>query len=268
MHQLAAAVWADLERIRSQTPLVLNITNLVAMDFTANALLAIGASPIMSTSLEEIAELVGLAHTVVVNMGTLGPIWEKNAAAAIQAAKSMKKPVVFDPVGVGASKYRTDVANTIVRAGGIAAIRANGSEVLALFSSQKNSRGVDSSVSSDIAITAGRQLAAASELCVVVSGEVDQIIHDNRSAFVKNGDPLMAKVTAMGCVSTAIIGAFLAVNTSPLDAALHAMVTMGVCGELAKTNSGGPGSFRMAFLDALATVTEIDVQNRLHAGWH
>lgn len=256
-------VWDDIEKIRKQNPLVLNLTNYVAMDFTANALLALGASPIMAHAEEELPELVAQAGALVINIGTLDACWLKSMERALKLARELKKPAVLDPVGAGATEYRTHAAVRLLEMGGMTIVRGNASEILALLGRGARSRGVDSLASTDEVRNIFREHSAQLVAPFVASGASDYIFAENQEAVVENGHPGMSRITAMGCVATSVIAAFLCVNPSVFQAGWEAMATMGICGELAGQSAKGPGSFRAAFLDALSELTFDQLRERL-----
>lgn len=259
----AGPIWRDVARIRAEAPLVHNITNYVVMNTTANALLALGASPVMAHAIEEVAEMVGLARALVLNIGTLSAPWIEAMAAAGRRANAQGIPVVLDPVGAGATSFRTEAARRLI--GGVtpAIVRGNASEIRALVHREHGTKGVDSSHASEEALMAARALSAECGAVVSVSGAVDVIVSRGAVARVSNGHPLMPRVTGLGCTATALTGAFAAVNPSPFEAAVHAMAVMGIAGEMAGERAQGPGSFQMHFLDALHLLRESDIRDRL-----
>ena len=257
------AIWQDLERIRAESPLVHNITNYVVMNSTANALLALGASPVMAHAVEEVEDMVGLAAALVVNIGTLSGPWIEAMFLAGRAARRKGIPVVLDPVGCGATRLRTETALRMLKEGWPAVLRGNGSEIRALFHSEGATKGVDSRHSAEDALEAAQGLSIRFGCAVSVSGPVDFVIHGDSVLRVANGHPLMPRVTGMGCAASALTGAFAAVNRSPLHAAAHAMAVMGIAGEMAAEEAQGPGSFHVQFLDALYRLREGDIAGRL-----
>lgn len=256
-------VWEDLKRIRSEAPLVHNITNYVAMSLTANALLAIGASPVMAHALEEVEEMVGLARALVINIGTLSSAWIDAMVKAGREACRRGLPIVLDPVGSGATRLRTDTAAMLIREIKPAIIRGNASEIRSLAYAEQSTKGVDSELASVDALDAACVLSERCGGTVVVSGAVDLVVSEKRVIRIRNGHPLMPRITGLGCAATALTGAFSAVNPSSFEAAAHAMALMGVAGELAGEVSAGPGSFQVHFLDALHTIQESDMRQRL-----
>lgn len=259
----AAAAWQDILRIRAEAPLVHNITNYVVMNTTANALLALGASPVMAHAPEEVEEMASLARALVLNIGTLSAPWVEAMLAAGRAAKRKGIPVILDPVGSGATRLRTAAALRLcdeVRPG---VIRGNASEIASLAGSHGATKGVDSTRGAEETVDLARALAGRQECVVVISGPTDLVVGGDAVARISNGHPLMARVTGMGCAATALIGAFAAVNGSTLRAAAHAMAVMGIAGEMAAEKAAGPGSMQMHFFDALYRVTDGDVSSRI-----
>lgn len=256
-------IWRDIEKIRSNAPLVHNITNFVVMNSTANALLAVGASPIMAHAIEEVRELVKIASCLVINIGTLSEKWIESMIAAVHTAGEQGVPVVLDPVGAGASVLRTDTAKKLFHETKILIVRGNASEIRALRESGSQTKGVDSLHSSDSAVDTARDLINEKESVVCISGATDYIVSSRKIFKVLNGHPLMSRVTGMGCTATSIIGAFAAVNPSRDEAAFHASAVLGIAGEIAAEKSSGPGSFQVNLLDSLYGLKKSDIEQRL-----
>lgn len=254
---------SDLERIRSERPLVHNVTNYVVMNVTANALLSLGASPVMAHAPEEVEEMVGLARVLVVNMGTLSEPWVASMKKAMRAARSLGRPVVLDPVGVGATGYRTRTAKELLETEAVCLIRANASEVMALAGEAVRTRGVDSLAEASDAVESAMRLSAQYGATVCVSGAIDWVVDRTKVVSIANGHPLMGRVTGMGCCASALCGAFCAVNGDRAAAAVHAMAVMGVAGEVAAERASGPGSFAMHFLDVLDSLGAEEIGSRL-----
>ncbi len=259
----AQDVWRDIERIRAEAPLVHNITNYVVMNTTANALLAIGASPVMAHAAEEVEEMAGLARALVINIGTLSPAWVEAMARAGRRARAKGIPVVLDPVGAGATQFRTAVVHRLLQHAPPSIIRGNASEIRAVLYAEDATKGVDSRHASEEALEAARVLSEHCHAVVCVSGATDLIVSERSVIRVANGHPMMPRVTGLGCTATALVGAFAAVNSSPWRATAHAMAVMGIAGELAAERSAGPGSLQTYLLDALYTLGESDIRGRL-----
>ena len=242
-----------LTRLRERAPLVHNITNYVSMDVSANALLAAGVSPVMAHAIEEVEAFVEMAGALVVNIGTLSEGWVRAMERAASRAAAVGRPWVLDPVGVGATSYRTEVARNLLRHRPTV-IRGNASEVLALSGAAARTKGVDSAHGVDAAREAAAALARETGGVVAATGAVDFVTDGSRVRTVANGHPLMTKVTALGCSASSLVGAFLAVTPDALEATAQALAFVGIAGEHGARIADGPGSFRVAFMDALATI--------------
>lgn len=252
----------DLQQIRSSKPLIHNITNFVVMNNTANALLSIGASPVMAHAGNEVTEMVKIASALVLNIGTLDDVWLKAMIQAGISAHTAGIPLIFDPVGAGATSYRIKACQDIIHTCRPGIIRGNASEIIAVSGSHSGTKGVDSTASSDSALDAAVQLAGYTGSVVVISGETDYITDGRTVKEVYNGHPMMKKVTGMGCTATAIVAAFAAVNPDYLTAAEEGMIVMGIAGEIAAGKSSGNGSLQMNFLDELYNLNINTIQNR------
>lgn len=232
--------------------LIHNITNFVAMEVVANCLLALGASPAMVQAEEEIDDFLKIAATLVINIGTLTPDRLNAMRRAASRARALKKPWVLDPVGAGATPYRTRAAAGLAGMGPTV-IRGNASEILALAGVPIGpGKGVDSSHGSDEAVAAAEQLARSSGAVVATTGGIDRITDGSRWRQVANGDARMTRVTALGCAASGVIGAFLAVERDPLAAAAAGLAVFGLAGERAAAAADGPGSLRWRLVDELA----------------
>ncbi len=249
-----------MENIRKRSPLVHNITNYVVMNNTANALLALGASPVMAHAEPEVRDMVGIAGALVINIGTLSDAWISAMFIAATRAKELNIPIVLDPVGVGATTYRTRTARELIRTAAPTIIRGNGSEIMALCEREVTTKGVDSTSASNLAIESAVALSRKWGAVVCVTGEIDYIVFGKSLISVKNGHPMMPRVTGLGCTATALCGAFAAINPDPALAAAHAMAVMGIAGEMAAETAKGPGSLQVNFIDALYQLSEIDIK--------
>ena len=245
----------SLRRLRETRPLVHQITNYVVMNETANATLAIGALPVMAHAPEEVEEMVALAGALVLNIGTLSSSWVDAMLIAGRAANVRGVPVVLDPVGVGATRYRTDTAKRILGEVAVAVLRGNAGEVATLAGVDAEVRGVESIGAAGSAADVARTAAAALGVVASVTGSVDHVSDGDRVIAVENGHPLLGSITGTGCMSSAITGAFLAVRADdPLEAAAEALAAFGVAGENAAPGAKGPGSFHVNLYDALAAL--------------
>jgi hydroxyethylthiazole kinase len=255
----------SLALMREQKPLIHQITNYVVMNETANATLALGALPVMAHAPEEVEEMVGFAGALVLNIGTLSSHWVEAMLAAGHAANERGVPVVLDPVGAGATSYRTETARRILGEVDIAVLRGNAGEVAALVGVEAEMRGVESiggvSDTAELAREAARTLGVVAS----VTGAIDHVSDGERSAAIANGDPMLATITGTGCMSSAVTGCFTAVATSPYEGAVEALVAFGVAGEDAARDAKGPGSFHVNLYDSLAALDPgtLDARSRI-----
>ncbi len=231
---LAAVAAELLERVRTRAPRVHCITNAVAQTFTANMLLAAGAIPSMTVSAREVAGFAQRADALLVNLGTFDAERQKAALLAVAAVAKAKKPWVLDPVFIDRSKPRADFAKRLA-AKRPAAIRLNQPEFEALAG-----KG-----------TTLARYAKARRTVLGLTGEIDVVSDGKRMAAIANGDPLMARVTAMGCAGSALLAAFLAVEKDSFVAGACALLALGVAGEVAAVRARGPGSLAVEILDAI-----------------
>jgi hydroxyethylthiazole kinase len=255
--------WKSIQAIRQQSPVVHNITNYVVMNNTANALLAIGASPVMAHAELEMVDMVSIASALVLNIGTLSPAWIRSmhiAAAHI--------PIVLDPVGAGATPYRTATAMELLQLVRPSIVRGNASEIIAIGGikageSEGATMGVDSRDPSTAAVASAWHLHKTYGATVCISGATDYIVGGGALIQVDNGHTLMPRVTGLGCTASALCGAFAAVEPDTTLAAAQTMVVMGIAGELAAQEAKGPGTLQLHFIDALYCMTKNDVDARI-----
>ena len=250
-----------LARMRAGAPLVQNITNYVAMNMMANVLLAAGASPAMVHAVEEAPGFVRIAQALTINIGTLSAPWVESMIATASAAQAHGTPWVLDPVAVGASAYRQDAANRLL-ACKPSIIRGNASEIMALAGAASHGKGADSTDSLEAATASADQLATRIGAVVAVSGAVDYVTDAENRALIHNGHALMPKVTALGCSLNGVIAAFAATHPDPWHATIAAMAYYAVAGEMAGAAAQGPGSFAVAFLDALTALDPDQLDQR------
>jgi hydroxyethylthiazole kinase len=254
--QMAQKAAENLEKLRAAKPLIHNITNFVVMNYTANALLACGASPVMAHAQEEVEEMVSFAGGLVLNIGTLTPYWVDSMLKAGKKANEAGIPIILDPVGSGATKLRTNSAKRLIDELAISVVRGNASEVLSLAQEGSRTKGVDTIHSVDDAADAAVILAGELNTTLAITGAVD-LVTDGKITFrVSNGHELMGYVTGTGCTATVMIGAFLAIDSHPAEAAATALAYFGLAGEKAAVNARTPGSFQIALLDALYAIDE------------
>jgi hydroxyethylthiazole kinase len=249
-----------LEGVRRERPLIHNITNYVVMNITANALLAAGALPVMAHAVEEVEDMASMSKALVLNIGTLSPAWIDGMLLAGRRANDLGIPVILDPVGSGATPFRTETSRRILKEIKVSVVRGNASEVLSLVNSDSTTRGVETVHSVNEAVDTAVGLAKDLSSTVVITGEEDLVTDGGRIFRVNNGHGFMGRITGAGCTATALIGAFHAVERDAATASAGALAFFGVCGEKAARGSLGPGTFQAALLDALYGVTPSEVE--------
>jgi hydroxyethylthiazole kinase len=252
-----------LHVLRERKPLIHQITNYVVMNETANATLALGALPVMAHAVEEVEEMTRLASALVLNIGTLSERWVEAMLLAGAAASERAIPVVLDPVGAGATGYRTDTARRILDVVGVTVLRGNAGEIATLVGAQAEVRGVESISTgiapAELAVQAARLLGVIAS----VTGPVDHVSDGERVLTVSNGHELLATVTGTGCMSSAMTGCFLAAKPGePLEAAAEALAAFGVAAEDAAAGADGPGTFHARLYDALYALDPATLDGR------
>lgn len=256
---------SGLAAVRNKKPMIHHITNTVVMNFTANVTLCLGAAPVMAPCIEESPEMVSFAGALLLNIGTLNPELVKSMLAAGRVANKLGIPIVFDPVGAGATRLRTDSAKMIASELDISIVRGNAGEVLALSGEEGKVRGVDSMDSVDGRIDTISSLAARSGCVIAVTGATDIVTDGERTASIDNGHPMMGMVTGTGCSATTSVACFAASVRDPFHAALGGLAAIGIAGENAAEICSGPGTFVPCFLDALSNLDCEIISKRIKA---
>lgn len=252
----------DLERIRTEKPLVHHLTNFVAMNDSANITLAIGASPVMSHAHEEVQEMVAAASALLINIGTLDEYWIKSMLLAGKKANELNIPVLLDPVGAGATKLRSDAARNLMNEVNFTIIKGNYGEILSLAGGEGVVKGVDSA-SRDFDPELLRDFAERTNCVAVATGKYDYF-SDGKSVFrLENGHELLASITASGCMLGSVIASFMAVQSDALLAAIQGAACYAIAGELAAAKSTGMGSFRANLMDEVAALDAETVLERM-----
>jgi hydroxyethylthiazole kinase len=268
---LPSDLWADVLAVRANRPLVHSITNLVVMNFNANVLLAMGASPVMAHAHEEVADMAAIAQALVLNIGTLDPYWVESMRVALRVANKRGIKTVLDPVGAGATSYRNNSISALLNEAMPSVIRGNASEIMSVAGSAAQTRGVDSGAAVAESLHAARDLAQRSSGVVCVSGPVDHVLDGaGRHASLSNGHEWMTRITGVGCSASALIGAFCAVQPDAWRATVAAMAAMaylGVVGEVAaqqvQARGQGVGSLQMVLLDQLQLLDKATFERQL-----
>ncbi|UNK21203.1 hydroxyethylthiazole kinase [Paenibacillus sp. N3/727] len=244
-----------LEKVRTNKPLVHNMTNVVVTNFTANGLYALGASPVMAYSPDEVADMAKIAGALVLNIGTLSRELVDAMIIAGQSANTHGVPVLLDPVGAGATTFRTESALRILSEVKISLVRGNAAEIAHLVGEEREIKGVDAGDSADggnvdLAIRAAREL----NTIVAITGQEDVITDGTLVRIISGGDVLLTKVTGAGCLLTSVLGAFAAVEPDLMLAGTVGLAFYSAAASQAadRTSDLGPGSFQIAFLDELS----------------
>ena len=252
-----------LREIRGRKPLVHQITNYVVMNETANATLALGALPVMAHAGEEVEEMVRLASSLVLNIGTLSGHWVEAMLLAGGTATARQIPIVLDPVGAGATEYRTATARRILDLVDVTVLRGNAGEVATLIGADAEVRGVESVAVGVDAAELAREAARRLGVVASVTGAVDHVSDGERVLAVSNGHALLSTVTGTGCMSSALTGCFLAAKPEqPLEAAAEALAAFGVAAEDAAAGAQGPGTFHARLYDALYALDPAELDGR------
>ncbi len=253
------------QKVRQKNPLVHNITNVVVTNFTANGLLALGASPVMAHAIEEVADMVKIAGALVLNIGTLTSTTIEAMIVAGKAANQSNIPVILDPVGAGATPFRTETAKRILEEVKVSVLRGNAAEIANVIGEAWQIKGVDAGENQGDIAQLAKKAATKLNTVVVITGKDDCISNGTESNVVHNGHAMLTKVTGTGCLLTAVIGAFLAVEEDLVKGATSAISCYGVAAELAaeRKENEGPGSFQVEFLNQLYLLTEDTIKSRV-----
>lgn len=245
--------------IVNKAPLVHNITNNVVTNFTANGLLSLGASPVMAYAREEVGDMAKIAGALVLNIGTLSKETVEAMLIAAASAKENGVPVIFDPVGAGATAFRTEAARRIIREANITVVRGNAAEIANTLGEENwTIKGVDAGDDGGDVVSLAKKAANVWGCVVAITGKTDVITDGNRIWTVHNGHQLLTKITGAGCLLTAVIGAFCSQADDHLEGAVAAVAYYGVAAEIAADKAGenGPGSFQVEFLNQLANTSD------------
>ena len=246
---------AYIENVREFKPLVHHITNYVTVNDCANACLAIGASPVMADAVDEAADMAKISNALVLNIGTLQVGKVESMMVAGRMANALEIPVVFDPVGCGATPFRNQMARELMNKIHMTVVRGNISEIFSLGGEAVHTKGVDAGQADEKeALSIAQMLAKKWKTVVVISGGTDIVTDGNHTAYIKNGCPEMSAITGSGCMCTTLIGAFCGANQkNPFESAVAAMTAMGIAGEKAWKAYGekGLGHFHMGLIDEL-----------------
>lgn len=262
-----------LAKLREEKPLVHHITNYVTVNDCANITLAIGASPVMADDINEVEEMVSMASSLVLNIGTLNERTIHSMLAAGKKANDLNIPIVLDPVGVGATSYRTGTAKRLIKELNISVIKGNISEISTLYGMDARTKGVDAEESGDVSendiqskIEIAKKLASNLNCVIAITGAIDIITDGIKVYTVENGDAIMSRITGTGCMCASLIGSFCAVSSNALEGALAGVLSMGIVGEIAKEKIGishkGTGSLKVEIMDGIYNLNKDIITKR------
>ncbi|MGL5369370.1 MAG: hydroxyethylthiazole kinase [Cetobacterium somerae] len=245
-----------LKNTKEKTPLVYHLTNTVTINDCANITLAIGGSPLMSFCIEEIEEIIEFSSSVVLNIGTMDKSMETMAVEVGKIANKLKKPIILDPVGVGATKARKNLVNALLKEIKFTVIKGNMAEIKSILNIDSLSRGVDSLEKDDSGEKLVKLAAKKFNSVIAITGEIDYIGNQEIVFKVMNGHKKMELVTGTGCMISSLIGAFLGGKNNSLVSAVGGVLSMGIAGELAEKNFIGTGSLKVNIMDNISNLTE------------
>lgn len=253
-----------LANVQEKSPLVHNITNYVTVNDCANIALACGASPIMADDAKDVTDITSICNALVINIGTLNERTINSMIIAGKRSNELNHPVILDPVGAGASALRTETVFKLLKEVKFSVIRGNISEIKTIYAGSGSTKGVDAAESDSVnesninqVINIAQDLSHKTGAVIAITGATDIVADSNKVYIIKNGHPMMSKITGSGCMLTTLIGAFCGANYGNiLDATAAAVCAMGLCGELAYRKvvetDGGTGSFRTYLIDFMS----------------
>lgn len=266
MSTMKEAIGDTLVEVRKEAPLVHSITNYVTVNDCANVALAIGASPIMADDIEETADITAISKALVINIGTLNTRTVQSMIASGKRANELGIPVIFDPVGAGASHFRNEMTEKLLKEVAVSIIRGNLSEVSFIAGLEVFTKGVDTAEEDEKrdSVEVARRVAQKFHCVVAITGAVDTITDGREVVKIENGVKLLSKVTGTGCMTSVLVGAYAGVNEDYFVAAIAGVLSMAVAGEIAYENAGnmGMGSFHVAIIDALSKLEKEVIMQR------
>ncbi|UYZ34476.1 hydroxyethylthiazole kinase [Clostridium beijerinckii] len=271
-NEISIKIGSLLNEVRNKKPLVHNITNYVTVNDCANILLAIGASPIMADDIKEAADITKISSALVINIGTLNERTIESMIASGKKANELNIPVVFDPVGAGASDFRNSTTKRLLEEVKISVLRGNMSEIKFISGLGSTTKGVDASendarTGNDEGVDVAKSLAKKLQCTVAITGATDIISDGERVVILENGTKMLSNVTGTGCMTTALIGAFCGAGSDYFIGAVSGIISMGISGEIALDKAGkiGTGSFHIAIIDAIRNLTSniIEKMNKI-----
>lgn len=252
-----------MTEVRTKNPLVHHLTNYVTVNDCANITICAGGSPVMSDAARDVPEMVRISSSVVLNIGTLKPRTIESMIVAGKEANDAGIPVILDPVGAGATRYRTESVMKILDGVEISVIKGNSGEIGVLAGTGGEVRGVDSvSTMSDCAETV-KLFAKNTGAVVAMTGPVDYVSDGKKVAILSNGDRYLECVSGTGCMVSSVVGCYTGTHGANLKSVAAAISVFCIAGEIAAQDCKGPGSFKVSLFDSMYNLTEKDVTSRL-----
>lgn len=245
--------------VRKHHPLIHHITNYVTVNDCANITISAGAAPVMADAPEEVGEMVAFSGSLVLNIGTPNKDQIESMILAGGVANDRGIPVILDPVGAGATRFRTECAQRLIDELAITILKGNAGEVGVLAGAEAKVRGVDSCGMTGDPVKIARKFAKETGITVVISGCTDIVTDGNRILLVDNGHPMMGCISGTGCMAASVTGAFAAVSGDPVIAAAAALAAFGIAGERAVACARGPYTGKIALFDELAALLPQDL---------
>lgn len=247
------------DEVRAKRPLVHHITNYVTVNDCANMAICAGAAPVMADAMEEMADMVSIAGALVLNIGTLNDRLVGSMIAAGRRANELDIPVIVDPVGAGATKYRTETVKRLLEELDVAVLKGNAGEIATMAGSDAKVVGVDSHGISGDPVEICQQYSESLGVTVAMTAPVDVVSDGRRTYLIENGHEMMERVSGTGCMASTVVGAFNAVSTDRASACASALAVLGIAGEKAAVEARGPMSFRTKLFDSMFNLSAQDV---------
>lgn len=241
--------------VREKRPLVHHITNYVTVNDCANITICAGGAPVMADAPEEVAEMAAVASALVLNIGTLNAAQVESMILAGKMANERKIPVILDPVGAGATHFRTETVQRLMDELIVSVLKGNAGEIGVLAGAGGKVRGVDSHGLAGDIVGIAKDYAKSAKIVVSISGAMDIVTDGKRTFLIENGHPLMGRISGTGCMAASLTGAFCAVSSDLVNASAAAFAAFGIAGERAAEGARGPFTFKTALFDELAGLT-------------
>jgi hydroxyethylthiazole kinase len=250
-----------MDSVKKKRPLVHHITNYVTVNDCANICICSGGAPVMTDEAKDIPEMVRISSAVVLNIGTLNETTVDSMLLAGKTAKRFGIPVILDPVGVGATEYRTDVAWKLIKRAEVSVIKGNGGEISVLAGMGGIVKGVDS-ISGSRDENAAISLASMTGAVVAATGKTDYVSDGKTTYILNNGCDMMETVSGTGCMACSVVGAYVGACGASAESVAAAISAFSIAGEISGEKAFGPGSFKTKLFDSLYNLTPEEAKKR------